>query len=367
MNHIRRFAHFDGTRNSPRPMVRVGQVREAARDFRREMLAGPKVLFYRSFELVRVPYPSKYGYLNAYAGVSPFVHLCNRLFVIQFQTNEGVKTLLVGPSDWEHQRETPFFARLNASAGPFSSSMEDLIFKKTSTVLERLAEIGLAPTDIDYITYDHLHTQNVRRWLGADGAPAIFPNAKLLVFRAEWESTLSLIPWQSQWYCPHGIDGIAPQKLILLDHDVLLGDGIALMRTTGHTIGNHSIVAHTDDGLFVTSENGIALDAYAPQHSKLPGIAEYAKVTGSEVILNGNTLEYGVDQYISMIQEKEVAGPSKVDPRIPNLAPSSESYGYWLFPRTEPTFHRGDLHFGELRATSTTKPNGATSRRDAAE
>jgi hypothetical protein len=29
-----------------------------------------------------------------------------------------------------------------------------------------------------------------------------------------------------------------------------------------------------------------------------------------EIILNGNTLEGGLDQYISMVQEKEFAGPS---------------------------------------------------------
>jgi hypothetical protein len=349
MSTLRRSTHFDGTRDHPRPLARLDNIRQAAKDFRRELLAQSKVLYYQSFELVRVPYPTKYAYLNAYSGISRFVHLCNRLFVIQFRSSEGVKTLLVGPSDWENQRETPFFDRLNKSAGPLAGIAESLIFRKTATVPERLQQIGLDPADVDYITYDHLHTQNVRRWLGADGQPALFPNAKLLVFRAEWESTQALIPWQSQWYCPHGIDGVAPDKLILLDHDVFLGEGVALVRTTGHTIGNHSIVAHTDGGLFVTSENGVSLDAYAPLLSKVPGVAEYARVTGAEVVLNGNTLEYGVDQYLSMVQEKEIAGPSQADGRVPNMAPSSESAGYWLFPQTAPTLTRGELRFGGLQ------------------
>jgi hypothetical protein len=348
MSILRRSTHFDGTRDALRPLVRLDNIREAAKDFRRDMLAQSKVLYYESFELVRVPYPTQYAYLNAYRGLSRFVHLCNRLFVIQFRSPEGVKTLLVGPSDWEHQRETPFFDRLNKSAGPLAGMMEALIFKKTATVLQRLQQIGLDPADVDYITYDHLHTQNVRRWLGADGQPALFPNAKLLVFRAEWESTQALIPWQSQWYCPHGIEGVPQDKLILLDHDVFLGEGVALVRTTGHTIGNHSIVAHTDGGLFVTSENGVSLDAYAPLLSKVPGVAEYARVTGAEVVLNGNTLEYAVDQYLSMMQEKAIAGPSQQDERVPNLAPSSESAGYWLFPQTAPTLVRGELRYGSL-------------------
>jgi hypothetical protein len=349
MNTIRKASQFEGARRSLRPLKRIDNVREAAKDFRRELLAQSKVVYYQSFELVRVPYPSKYGYLNAFDSVSPFLHLVNRLFVIQFQSKDGLKTLLASPSDWEHQRDTPFFKRLSDSFGPFSAVGESLVFRKTSTVLDCLTRIGLDPADVDYITYDHLHTQNVTRWLGSEGRPAIFPNARLLVTREEWESTLSLIPWQSQWYCPGGIRGVSEDKLIFFDGDVFLGEGVALVRTPGHTVGNHSIVAHTDGGILVTSENGISLDAYAPLRSTIPGVAEFAKVTGSEVILNGNTLEAGVDQYISMIQEKEIAGPSLRFDGYPNMAPSSESDGYWLFPRTQPSVRIGDLQFGTLQ------------------
>ncbi len=353
MSEFSTITHFAGTRSSLRPMERVDNVRQAAQDFRRDMLARPQVRFYKSFELVRVPYPSKYAYLNAFGLPTPWVHLCNRLFVIQFDSSEGLKTLLVSPSDWEHQRATPFFAQLDASAGRFAPIMEKAIFKKTSTVLQCLAQIGLKPEDVDYLTYDHLHTQNLTRWLGGAGQRAIFPNAKLLVMREEWESTLSLIPWQNQWYCPGGIAGIAQDRVVLLDDSVFLGDGsVALMRSPGHTAGNHSIVAHTKQGLLVTSENGVSLDAYEPKHSKIIGLADFARRTGSEIVINGNTLEYGVDQYISMVQEKCVAGPNPLDDRWPNMAPSSESDGHWLFPGTTPTFRVGDLEFGHFQTPS---------------
>ena len=341
--------HFGGARDTARPQVAIDNLREAAKDFRRDFTAGGTVSAYRTLELVRVPYPSRYGYLNGFGTLPPFIHLCNRLFVIQFDTAEGMKTLLASPSDWEHQRATPFFQRLDQSMGPFAALGEKLVFRMTRTVLSALDEVGLRPEDIDYITYDHLHTQNVTRWLGAHGQPALFPNAKLLVMREEWESAQALVPWQAQWYCPGGIDGVPADKVILLDDDVQLGTGVALIRTRGHTLGNHSIVAHTDDGVLVTSENGVSLDAYAPEHSKIPGVAAYARATGSEVVLNGNTLEYGVDQYLSMIQEKAMAGPSPRDERFPNVVPSSESAGYWLFPRTTPTAQVGELSFGSIR------------------
>ncbi|HEX4895705.1 MAG TPA: hypothetical protein VFV11_05180 [Solimonas sp.] len=349
MSIIRPIRHFEGTRQAARPLDRVENVRAAGEAFRREMLRGQPVPYYRSMELVRVPYPAKFGYLNSFGWLPPLMHLCNRLFVVQFNSSEGLKTLLVSPSDWEYQRATPFFARLDASMGPFAGLGEALVFRKQGTVLGRLAEIGLKPEDIDYLTYDHLHTQNVTRWLGANGTAALFPNAKLLVMREEWESAKSLIPWQNQWYCPGGIDGVPEDRVILLDHDVMLGEGVALIRTKGHTEGNHSIVVHTPEGLKVTSENGVSLDAYAPLHSKVPGLAEFARATKAEVVLNGNTLEYGIDQYISMVQEKAIAGPHPRDERLPNLAPSSESAGFWLFPRTAPTFTVGDLHFGTLQ------------------
>ncbi|PTU32483.1 hypothetical protein [Stenotrophobium rhamnosiphilum] len=348
MSVIRKSSHFEGTRLAARPLERVENVREASKDFRRELLSQSKVTYYRSFELVRVPYPTKFGYLNAWKSFSPLLHLCNRLFVIQFNSPEGIKTMLASPSDWENARETPFFRQLADSAGPFASIGENLISKKTNTVLQCLAEIGLDPSQVDYLTYDHLHTQNVTRWLGANGQPAIFPNAKLLITREEWESTKSLIPWHNQWYCPGGIAGVDESKLIFIEDDIFLGEGVALVRTKGHTEGNHSIVASTDDGIFVTSENGVSLDAYAPKNSKVPGVADFARVTGAEVVLNGNTAEYAIDQYISMVQEKEIAGPSRRIEGYPNVAPSSESHGYWLFPRTSPTVLVGDLSYGTL-------------------
>lgn len=349
MSIIQPLSHFEGTRKAALPTDRVENVRQASLDFRRDMLAGPKVKYYQSFELVRVPYPSKFAYLNAFSRKTAFVQLVNRLFVIQFDSDEGLKTLLVSPMDWENQRETPYFKRLAESSGIFAPVSEALVTRKTNTVLEVLASIGLKPEDIDYITYDHMHTVNLQRWLGANGQPALLPNARLLIMRDEWNCARAPIPWQNQWFCPQGMEGIPDDKVILLDEDVKLGDGsVALINTKGHTEGNHSIVAHTDDGLFVTSENGVSLDAYAPEYSNVPGLKEFAKVTGAEVIINGNTQEYVVDQYISMVQEKAIAGPSKQDERIPNVAPSSESAGFWLFPGTTPSFQRGELKYGEL-------------------
>ena len=64
------------------------------------------------------------------------------------------------------------------------------------------------------------------------------------------------------------------------------------------------------------------------------------------MILNGNTLEGGLDQYLSMVQEKEIAGKSIRDSDFYNVVNSSELTAYWAFPGIKPTFSFGDLKFG---------------------
>ncbi len=303
---LRPITHFQGTRDSSSPEQRLSAVRSAARSFRESMLAENEVTYYKSVGLIRVPYPTKYGFLNAMSARSPFLHITNRLFIAQFKTAAGLKTLLVSPSDILGNRETPFFKRLAGQFGPFQNLGMKFIAPILSTVEQALDKAGITPESVDYITFDHLHTQDLRKWLGTNGEPGYFPNAKLLVMRTEWESTMNLLPPQKDWYCPDGIAGIDPRRVIQLDGDTMLGEGVALIRTPGHTEGNHSIVVHTPEGLMVTSENGIGPDSYAPLNSRMSAVRDFARDTGMEVVLNGNTLEGALDQYISMVQEKEI-------------------------------------------------------------
>lgn len=344
---LRYVRHFDGARDHAAPQERLREVVRRARAFREEMLAGEKVVYYRSFDLIRVPYPTRYALRDACGVPTPFVHIINRMFVVQFRAGAEVKTLLVSPSDVRAAGATPFFKRLTARFGPLRRQLEPLFAPELGTVESCLESTGLKPEDVDFITYDHLHTQDLRRWLGTDTQTAFFPNARLLVMRQEWESARALLPPQADWYAPRGTEGVPAEKIILLDGDVMLGDSVALVRTPGHTEGNHSFVAHTPEGLFVSSENGVGPDAYAPHNSRIPGLRKYARATGMEVVLNGNTLERALDQYVSMIQEREIAGPSARNPDFYNVAPSSELASYWLFPGIRPTFSFGPMEFGK--------------------
>lgn len=351
---------FRDSRASHVPAVRLEAVRQAARKFRDEMLQSGTVPYFRAATLVNVPYPTRYAFFGAYNDstlITPIIHIANRLFVIRFKTDAGLKTLLFSPSDIMANAETRFFKRFG---GGFITKLQDDSLKYLKnvaqqvvapiehTVEEWLPLIGLKPADIDYISYDHLHTQDLRNWLGDSKRPPYFPNAKLLIMRQEWESAGGLLPPQKDWYCPNGIAGIDPQKVVLLDGDTLLGPGLAFVRTPGHTMGNHSLVVNTPAGIFVSSENGVSADSYAPLKSVNNEIRQYAEKTGMEVILNGNTQESGLEQYISMVMEKEIAGPAQQNPDFYNVFNSSQFSAYWMFPGIRPSFSFSDMEIGHL-------------------
>ena len=354
---------FKGARDAAQPAARLEEVRARSRAFRGVLEAGNKVLYYKACELVRVPYPTRYAFTNCYTqgfAVTPIIHIVNRLFVIQYDTKAGVKTLLFSPSDIMANAETRFFKRLGGgkvsdmatSGGRVQQLAQKVIAPIRNTVEGWLGHVGLAPEDIDYLSYDHLHTQDVRNWLGSTDRDPYFPNAKLLIMREEWEAAQGLVPPQIDWYCPDGIAGIDPSRVELLDSDTMLGDGLALIRTPGHTMGNHSLVAHTDDGVLVSSENGVSADTYAPESSKIPAIRKYAQATKMEVVLNGNTQESGLEQYISMVQEKQMAGPNRSNPAFTNVFPSSEFASHWLFRGIKPTYWFGDREYGSLQRSA---------------
>lgn len=343
---LRSIRHFDGARDPRAPRDRQRELVRRSNAFREEMLAGPQVVYYRTFPLISVPYPTKYAFSGAATAPSPLMHLLNRMILVQFRTEAGVKTLLIGPSDFDRNKRTPFFDHLGRRARRLGRLGERLLAPTHGTVEDSLARAGLLPEDVDYISFDHLHTQDLRRWLGTRDEPAYFPRAKLVVTRQEWASARGLLPPQAQWYCPGGCDGLDASRLLQVDGDVLLGEGVAIIRTPGHTEGNHSFVVHTPDGLLVTSENGVCADSYSPLNSSISGLRAFARRTGAEVILNGNTLEGSVDQYLSMIQERTIAGRSPRNPEFWNIINSSEAAPYWLFPGLRPTWSAGELEFG---------------------
>lgn len=322
--------------------ARLEAVRRGGRRLRERILAGGAARCVRTADIATFPYPTRYGLQGVAASPAPYLFLRNRMQLVQITVAGRTVTILINPTDSQRSSAAPYFARMLERYGQAASK---LISTVHSTVPAALAGWGVDPGAIDYITFDHLHVQDVRGLLGPGGA---LPNARLLVQRGELDTLAGLHPLQAEWYIPDALAGVAADRIIALDGDYLLGGGFALVRTPGHTLGNHSLVVVTDRGAWTISENGICIDAYAPGISRIRGLARHARDTGVEVILNANTREHSLDQYTSMVLEKTLADPVADRPELPQHFPSSELVGHLLAPGLAPTYTHGAITHGQI-------------------
>jgi hypothetical protein len=337
-------------RAEPVSALRLQKLRRAAQEAREAFTAGGPVAAVATCDLVTFPYPSLFAFSGGALSPAPYVMMTNRMQVVQYLEDGVTRTLLFNPSDYERGQAAPFYKSLREKYGDFIS--DKVMTRRLATVQGHLAALGLRPEDVDYIAFDHLHVQDVRRWLGGDGEPAYFPRAKLLVQRAEWESVKNLHPLEKVWYVPGGTDGVPEERVMLLDGDVWLGRGAAILSTPGHTMGNMSLAVATDKEVFVVSENGVATESYTPLQSSIPGVRAWAEQMGWEVVLNGNTRESSLEQYSSMIVEKVFAGPSRVEAAFVNFHPSSLLTGSLVAPGLSPTITLPAPNHGDIRPTA---------------
>ena len=339
------------------PGQRLEAVRRAGRALRQRLISSGRVSAVRTFPVAVFPYPSEYGLAGAARSPAPYVMMRNATQLVQVEGGEGrLINILVNPTDAERSLEAPFFAKQIERYGKFLT--QKVLSKQFAGTLEALAEAGIEPAEVDFITFDHLHVQDLRGLLGttepepgkSEPTAPLFPNAVLLVQRAELRTLEVLHPLQARWYVRDGIRAVPRDRIAVLDGDYLVGGGFGLVRTPGHTEGNHSLVIHTETGLWTVSENGVAVECYAPLSSEIGGVRRHARDTESEFILNSNTLERSLDQYISMALEKTLADPSTERPEFPQCFPSSEMVKSVLAPGLKPTFSHGAITSGEVRS-----------------
>ena len=352
---VRAIPEFEGVHDIWPRGERLDAIRAASQKFHDRFVAGPQVQAVKTFDIAEVPYPSRFAFQGYTLHANPFISIINRMMVIQFTGFDGeLKTLVWEPTVTDGSAESPFYDAVQRLGDRFNATRFFAHFhNEPDDVLPRL---GLTNDDVDYISFDHLHVQDVRRIMGSSQIPdgetappqALFPNAKLLAHTKEVDTFDSLHPMQWAWYVEKGMEGVDRERLELFDGDIELGEGVALLWTPGHTDGNHSLCVNTPDGIWVQSENGMAPDSWHPEHSKMPGVKWQADFYQREVVLNGNTLEDSLEQYDSMVKEKTVASRSKVDPRWSQIIPSSECSSRKRQWPIRPTFSHGTLDYGTI-------------------
>jgi hypothetical protein len=356
---LRPFHEFDEANAAWPRGDRLDAIRAAAEDFRRRFKDQGQVAAVRTLDLVSAGYPTRYGLGGAAKALNPYINITNRLVVVQFHDFQGeLKTLVWEPTVPEGSSEAPFYAQLIERYGEWLS--QNVLSKEYHTLAEGLSICGLEPEDVDYVSFDHLHVQDMRILMGTtqpvEGEPEprrpFFPRARFICQRKEVDTLVSPHPMQWAWYVPRALEAVIEDNLVLLDGDLELGVGVALMSTPGHTDGNQSLVLSTPDGIWVSSENGVCADNWHPHLSKIPGVRKEAEFMGREVILNSNTLEDSIDQYDSMVKEKAVADPNREDPRWMNVFPSSEMVSWRRQWPVVPSFEYGGMNYGRVEKPS---------------
>lgn len=361
---LRSIDHFGAPSLEITPAEDLRRIREMVPDFRSWFRETGVVDRFAARSLVTLPYPRRFGLWEACRVPVPFVWMTNRMFVIQWEQDGVTKTLVAEPSDYELGVDTPFLAKSIDSLPMGRERALDTFFTRHAQVSERLTALGIAPEDVDYVAFDHLHTQDIRRLVGTTGpapdlgfhdgpVPPLFPNAQLIVQEDELAHVRDVHPFQARFHQSWTYRDIDESRLLPVRGDVLLGPGVALLRSPGHTLGNHTLVVNTERGIYTSSENGIAVDSWAPEHSRIPGVAKWAREWGYEVVMNFNTPEYASWQYNSMIKEKLIADPIPERPELPQVLPSSELTHHRLAPRIKPVYEHGDVTLGTMRTGDT--------------
>jgi hypothetical protein len=325
---------------------RASAVRQAAQSLRATLAERSTVLAVRTLPVSRLLYPTKFAFSGAARSLAPFVVMFHRALLVQFLQGGEVKHLLFNPTNARASEATPFFAHL---LGKLPAAAKPLVAPPLASFEDQLGALGLGANDIDYVAFDHFHTQDLRPLLGTrDGAHrARFPRAKLLAPRVEWDDWADLHPMQRPWFVAEGRTGVDESKVVLTDGDVVLGDGVMLVRTPGHTSGNQTLFFRGPTGIWGCSENGTCADAWSPLDSKIAGLRAHCRAYGVDLVPNFNTPESGGEQWASMLLERTMVDRVAHAPAFVQMFASSEVTASPLAPGLAPTVSFGGVSFGE--------------------
>jgi glyoxylase-like metal-dependent hydrolase (beta-lactamase superfamily II) len=133
--------------------------------------------------------------------------------------------------------------------------IDSIVFKVPKTLRSQLSEIGVDPSDVDYLGLSHLHIDHV-------GNVDLFPDATVLLQQAEHDAgygpnpeELTLIP---ETYAALDRDRI---RTVVGDHDVF-GDATVVLRSLpGHTPGHQGLLVDLRHGGPILLATDIAYSA----------------------------------------------------------------------------------------------------------
>jgi len=303
--------------------------RDLARAFRARFGASGKVHALRSVNMVSFPCPVVEALGSAAGPIPGWVTLAGRMLIVQFDDFEGRRRTLVWEPWLAEAVETlPVLAHRPAYRGPVGSGrLAPAELCRVSVALERF---GLSLSDVDLVAFGDLRGHDLTRIAGTTRASLseheprapLFSDAIVLLRSEALDALRMPHPLQSPWYVPRGGEDVIAERTTVVEGNVELGPGIALVSTPGRTAGHQSLVLNTLEGIWVISGNGVASDCWQPLLSKIPGIRRAAEREGREVIVGG--ADEPLRLYESLVLERSLADVSHADPRWLSILPSAE-------------------------------------------
>jgi N-acyl homoserine lactone hydrolase len=131
--------------------------------------------------------------------------------------------------------------------GTSHESLIKPVMTEEDTVVNRLVELGVAPSDVRYVINTHLHFDHC-------GGNGLLPDATFLVQRAEYEAAEAL----PEEYNPrdYAASGVTYE---FLKGAYTLCPGVELIPTRGHTLGHQSLLIRFDGRAVILPADAIVL------------------------------------------------------------------------------------------------------------
>jgi glyoxylase-like metal-dependent hydrolase (beta-lactamase superfamily II) len=142
-------------------------------------------------------------------------------------------------------------------------------------LLPALAELGLRPEDIDVVVHSHLHFDHcggdtVRT--AAGGWAPVFPRARYVVQRGEWDQAMDPVERDRPSYRPRRLKVLAEAgRLALLDGDTTVAAGAEAVVLSGHTAFHQGVKIASGGRSFVYLADAVPTTA----HIDLDAIMSY--------------------------------------------------------------------------------------------
>ena len=134
-----------------------------------------------------------------------------------------------------------------------------------------LRQAGVLPSAIDTVILTHLHFDHCAN-------TALFPTARFILQRQEWEFARQPDPSQRDIYLPELIAEVERRDLRLVDGDFQVADGVSVHLVPGHTPGQQAVSISTVDGPYV-----VAGDLFGTFSNINPAIHKLTDLTGKNI------------------------------------------------------------------------------------